>query len=154
MEVIYKYFKNSNTGDVIMKQSFIPSEMKFIISFPDCYYDILNQPINNVPNLKGYVPISEKNITELEKKCYQFMKAKKITKNTDNRGEFNRAYKRYLERTGKIKCSYCPYNKIENFKNKHYGGFNNDDLKYPNWKLVSKKENNGWENQLNLNMNQ
>lgn len=67
------------------------------------------------------------------------MKAKKITKNTDNRGEFNRAYKRYLERTGKIKCSYCPYNKIENFKNKHYGGFNNDDLKYPNWKLVSKK---------------
>lgn len=77
MEVIYKYFKNSNTGDVIMKQSFIPSEMKFIISFPDCYYDILNQPINNVPNLKGYVPISEKKYNRIRKKMLSVYESKK-----------------------------------------------------------------------------
>ena len=78
------------------------------------------------------------------------MKVKKIVDNTINRSEFNRAYKTYLERTGKIHCSYCGYHNNENSKKKWYGGFIYDNIKtyhgkrketnikYPNWKLVSK----------------
>lgn len=65
------------------------------------------------------------------------MKAKKIVKTTTNRGEFNRAYKGYLERKGKINCSHCEYHDNENYTGNHYGGFE-DVLKFPNWKLVSK----------------
>lgn len=78
------------------------------------------------------------------------MKVNKIVKNTINRGEFNRAYKRHLEHNGKIHCSYCGYHKNENSEKKWYGGFVYDDMevchgkrkgtntRYPNWKLVSK----------------
>ena len=78
------------------------------------------------------------------------MKVNKIVKKTTNRGEFNRAYKRYLEGKGKIHCGYCGYHKNENSEKKLYGGFVYDDMetccgkrkgtntKYPNWKLVSK----------------
>jgi hypothetical protein len=63
--------------------------------------------------------------------------SKKIVKTTINRSEFNRAYKAYLENTGKIYCSRCPYHGGENFhKKKWYGGFK--EIRYPNWKLVSK----------------
>lgn len=78
------------------------------------------------------------------------MKAKKISKSTTNRGEFNRAYKEALERKGKIRCSYCGYHRGENKDGKWYGGyvFDNTDIKYehkshiryPNWKLVSKNK--------------
>lgn len=62
---------------------------------------------------------------------------------TTNRGEFNRAYKEYLERKGKISCSYCRYHRGENGKGRgYYGGYerlnNTIYIKYPNWKLVSK----------------
>lgn len=76
------------------------------------------------------------------------MKTKKIVDTSANRGEFNRAYKAHLEKTGKISCSYCGYHKNENSNKKWYGGFVYDDMevccgkrkniKYPNWKLVSK----------------
>lgn len=78
------------------------------------------------------------------------MKSKKIKNTTTNRGEFNRAYKSYLEHSGKLRCSYCGYHKSENSTKKWYGGFVYDDMevcrgkrkgtntKYPNWKLVSK----------------
>lgn len=65
-------------------------------------------------------------------------KAKKISKSTTNRGEFNRAYKEYLESTGKIHCSYCGYHRGENKTSKWYGGYVDEKIKYPNWKLVSK----------------
>lgn len=67
------------------------------------------------------------------------MKAKKIVDNTTNRSEFNRAYKSYLEH-GKngIHCSYCKYHRGENRTNKRYGGFIDENMRYPNWKLVSK----------------
>ena len=67
------------------------------------------------------------------------MRVTKIVKNTTNRGEFNRAYKEYLERTGKIHCSYCPHNRGENDKRKVYGGFKGENIKIPNWKLTSKQ---------------
>ena len=70
------------------------------------------------------------------------MKAKKIVETTTNRGEFNRAYKHYLEKKGKIHCSYCGYHRGENDERKFYridtrsnGQIN---ARYPNWKLVSK----------------
>jgi len=64
------------------------------------------------------------------------MKAKKISKTTTNRGEFNRAYKEYLERKNKIHCSRCRYHKGENYTGNCYGGY--EKMTYPNWKLVSK----------------
>jgi len=77
-------------------------------------------------------------------------KAKKISETTTNRGEFNRAYKAYLEHSGQIHCSYCGYHRGENSEHKWYGGYHYDDMetcrgkrkgphtRYPNWKLVSK----------------
>lgn len=66
------------------------------------------------------------------------MKTKNILDTSTNRGEFNRAYKAYLEKKGKIHCSYCGYHKNENDTTKHYGGFVDKHVAYPNWKLVSK----------------
>jgi hypothetical protein len=79
------------------------------------------------------------------------MKSKTISKTTTNRGEFNRAYKFYLEQSGKLRCSYCGYHRNENSDKKWYGGYVYDDMencrgkrkgtntRHPNWKLVSKK---------------
>jgi hypothetical protein len=78
------------------------------------------------------------------------MRVKKIVDNSTNRGEFNRAYKAHLERTGKIRCSYCGYHRGENKGYRWYGGYVYDDMevcrgkrkgtntRFPNWKLVSK----------------
>ena len=69
---------------------------------------------------------------------------KKIVDKTTNRGEFNRAYKRHLESKGKIRCTYCRYHRNENGKGSgYYGGYDDDNIKYPNWKLVS-KNNKQW----------
>jgi hypothetical protein len=68
------------------------------------------------------------------------MKSKTISKTTTNRGEFNRAYKFYLEQCGKIRCSYCGYHHNENSRGRgYYGGYVGDNIKHPNWKLVSKQ---------------
>lgn len=66
------------------------------------------------------------------------MKVKEIVEKTTNRGEFNRAYKEYLERKGKIHCSYCKYHKNENYTGTWYGGYGTGKIKVPSWKLVSK----------------
>ena len=67
------------------------------------------------------------------------MKNINVLKSTTNRSEFNRAYKMYLERNGKIRCTYCKYHENENRTNKYYGGYKlNKGVRYPNWKLVSK----------------
>jgi len=63
---------------------------------------------------------------------------KETVDNTSNRGEFNRAYKRYLESKGKIRCSYCGYNRGENDNRKWYGSNMRDGISYPNWKLATK----------------
>lgn len=77
------------------------------------------------------------------------MKVKEITEQTTNRGEFNRAYKRYLEHEDLINCDRCRYHKGENYKGKWYGGYETadskgnlippDKVKVPNWKLVTKR---------------
>jgi len=82
------------------------------------------------------------------------MKVKKIVDNTTNRGEFNRAYKQYLERTGNIRCSYCRYHTNDNGKNRgYYGGFSekrtrHETIRYPNWKLVSRNRKQWGDKQL------
>jgi hypothetical protein len=68
------------------------------------------------------------------------MRSKVISKTTTNRGEFNRAYKFYLERKGKIHCSLCKYHRSENYTGNHYGGNETRNIKFPNWKLVSKSK--------------
>lgn len=79
------------------------------------------------------------------------MKSKKIAKSTTNRYEFNRAYKEYLTHIKNgISCSFCSYHKGENSTGKWYGGHlietnNNNKVRYPNWKLVSKNSKQ-WEN--------
>ena len=69
-------------------------------------------------------------------------KAKKISKETTSRSEFNGAYKAYLEHTGKIHCGRCPYNRGENDTRKFYSidTRTNGHImgRHPNWKLVSK----------------
>lgn len=82
------------------------------------------------------------------------MKAKLIIDKTISRSDYNRAYKRYLKHTGKIKCSYCKYHDGENSSHNFYGGWFDDDeivnngnniikvgknkVKFPNWKLITK----------------
>ena len=74
---------------------------------------------------------------------------KKIVQSTTNRGEFNRAYKEFLERTGKIRCSFCGYNSGENYKGRHYGG-HGEDINFPNWKLTSKNPKQWMEKPLDI----
>ena len=67
------------------------------------------------------------------------MKNVEVLKTTTNRGEFNRAYKMHLEHQGRIRCSYCGYNRGENDTRKWYGTYTGKKkMRYPNWKLVSK----------------
>lgn len=64
-------------------------------------------------------------------------KKKKILETTTNRKIYNRAHKYYLsDKYGH--CPRCRYHKGENYRGKYYGGYENDGLTYPNWKLVSK----------------
>jgi hypothetical protein len=77
------------------------------------------------------------------------MGVKNVVETTTNRGEFNRAYKNYLESSkGKISCSRCRYHRGENYDGKWYGGHFDEKkncfkVRYPNWKLVS-KQNKQW----------
>ena len=69
------------------------------------------------------------------------MKTKKIVDSTTNRGEFNRAYKRYLEHiVDGIGCSYCKYHRGENTTTKWYGGYIDEKIRHPSWKLVGKNK--------------
>ena len=62
METIYTYLKNSNTGDVIMKQEFKSETLKF----PTNFYR--NHKSIDKPDLSGYVAISEKTYKRLLRK--------------------------------------------------------------------------------------
>lgn len=62
MKTVYTYFKNSNTGDVVMKQEF--KELSF--EQPPYYYR--NKKAIDAPDLTGYVEISEKKYLRESKK--------------------------------------------------------------------------------------
>jgi hypothetical protein len=71
---------------------------------------------------------------------------------TTNRPVYNKARKLHLDHQGKIRCSYCGYNRGENDTRRFYhlpkedgylheikaGNWNYDTTRKPNWKLVSK----------------
>lgn len=63
-------------------------------------------------------------------------KAKKISKTTTNRGEFNRAYRSHISKKHGL-CDFCRPNRGCN-RRKYYGGFTNENIKYPSWKLSTK----------------
>lgn len=56
MKTIYKYWKNSNTGELIKSQEFTETQIKFPIN----YYDIDGNQIGENLDLKGFVEIKEK----------------------------------------------------------------------------------------------
>jgi len=55
MTTTYTYYKNSNTGEILMKQHFSDTSIKF----PDYFYD-WNKKSIDTPDLTGFVEISEK----------------------------------------------------------------------------------------------
>lgn len=67
------------------------------------------------------------------------MKTKKLMDTTGSRYEYNRLRKEYLTNR-EIKCSLCGYHRGENKEGKLYGGFLDSNVRYPNWKLVSKNK--------------
>ena len=62
MITTYKYYKNSNTGDIIKSQEFTETKIDFPI-----YYYRDNQEIDT-PDLTGYVEISEKKYNRIKRK--------------------------------------------------------------------------------------
>lgn len=67
---------------------------------------------------------------------------------TFNRSVYNKTRKEYLEKKGKIRCSWCKYHKGENSRDKAYGGWEDKRFCYPNWKLVSKNRKQWMEKKL------
>lgn len=63
MKTTLTYYKNSNTGDLIIKQHF--SEISF--ESPDYFYD-KNKKSIDIPNLAGFVEISEKKFNRESKR--------------------------------------------------------------------------------------
>jgi len=55
MKTVYTYYKNSNTGELIMKQEFTESR----INFPKNFYNYSGKSIEE-QNLIGFVEVSEK----------------------------------------------------------------------------------------------
>jgi len=62
MVTTYKYFKNSNTGDILMSQEF--TEISF---YCPIYYYRNNKQIDT-PDLTGYVEISKKKYDRIKRK--------------------------------------------------------------------------------------
>jgi hypothetical protein len=60
---------------------------------------------------------------------------------TTNRVLYNKLYRKHLDNKGKIWCSYCRPNHGCNKRKKitEYGGYD-DELRLPNWKLVTKNK--------------
>lgn len=78
-------------------------------------------------------------------------KSKKIVETTTNRSVFNKAYKKYVS-SKDGHCPLCKYNRGENYRGKHYGGYLNDkkQIVHPNWKLVSKNKKQWMKKSMNV----
>lgn len=71
--------------------------------------------------------------------------------NTINRSVYNKLRKQKLESIGDIRCTYCGYHKNENITTNWYGGFDNiDNVKRPNWKLVSNNKKQWMKNSVSI----
>ena len=56
MKTIIKYWKNSNTGELLKTQEFTET----VIKFPTYFYDIGGKQVGENLDLKGFVEIKEK----------------------------------------------------------------------------------------------
>ena len=56
MKTILKYWKNSNTGELVKSQEFTETS----IDFPNYFYDTEGKSIGENLDLKGFVEIKEK----------------------------------------------------------------------------------------------
>ena len=69
---------------------------------------------------------------------------KSLMDTTSNSNVYNKARKRYLEHSGKLRCSICGYHRGENDTTKYYGTTcswtGGKKVRYPSWKLKSKNE--------------
>ena len=57
MKVVYKFWKNSNTGQVMKSQEFIEN---IITGIPIYFYDVNGKKIGENMDLTGFVEIKEK----------------------------------------------------------------------------------------------
>ncbi len=71
METIYTYYKNSNTNEILIKQHF--SGISF--ECPDYFYD-WNKKSIEIPDLTGFVEISEKNFNKIVKRRKKILNIK------------------------------------------------------------------------------
>jgi len=65
MKVIYKYYKNSNTGFLMKTQEFIETPIKGI---PVYFYNLNGEKIGENLDLDGFVEISEKKFKRVQRK--------------------------------------------------------------------------------------
>jgi len=61
-----------------------------------------------------------------------------LFENTTDTALFNKLYKEDIANKHGL-CTYCKYHRGENSTSKWYGGFTKKKLRYPSWKLTSKK---------------
>jgi len=64
MKTIYRFYKNSNTGDLMMSQKFEDTPIRF----PVYYYDVSGKSIGEDIQTKGFVEISEKKWNRYKRK--------------------------------------------------------------------------------------
>jgi hypothetical protein len=69
MPAEYTYYKNSNTGEIVMKQSF----HGYSFEVPDHFYDYQKKLIGEDCDLTGFVEISEKRFNREAKKQKKIM---------------------------------------------------------------------------------
>jgi len=65
MKAIYKYYKNSNTGEVMKSQDFSETKIK---GMPTYFYGLNNICIGENLDINGFVEISEKKWKRLKRK--------------------------------------------------------------------------------------
>ena len=67
---------------------------------------------------------------------------KSLIETTSNSSVYNKARKRYLEHSAKIRCSLCGYHRGENDTTKYYGTTRSwsgsGKVRFPSWKLSTK----------------
>ena len=65
MKIIYKYYKNSNTGEVIKSKKFTETG---ITGMPVYFYNLQGELIGENLDVTGFVEMSEKKYNRLERK--------------------------------------------------------------------------------------
>ncbi len=65
MNTNYKWLKHSNTGEIVLEQTFTDIGIKGI---PNFYYDIAGKPLKDNMDLTGFVEITERKVNRIKRK--------------------------------------------------------------------------------------